>query len=77
MKAKFLNYILISFLSLVVFSCQNDDVLPPQSQADFTATSIKVKIGEEIQFANKSQNGTAYTWSFGDGTTSKEVSPKK
>ena len=77
MKAKFLNYILISFLSLAVFSCQNDDVLPPQSQADFTATSIKVKIGEEIQFANKSQNGTAYTWSFGDGTTSKEVSPKK
>lgn len=77
MKAKFLNYILISCLSLVFFSCENDEVLPPQSQADFTATSIKVKIGEEIQFANKSQNGTAYTWSFGDGTTSKEVSPKK
>ena len=77
MKAKFLNYILISCLSLVFFSCENDEVLPPQSQADFTATSVKVKIGEVIQFANKSQNGTAYTWSFGDGTTSKEVSPKK
>ena len=78
MKTKFLNYILISFLSLAFLSCQNDDdAVLPQSQADFTASATEAKIGEDIQFTNNSQNATAYLWSFGDGTTSTQVSPKK
>lgn len=78
MKTKFLNYILISFFSLALVSCQNDDdALLPQSQAEFTASATEVKIGEDIQFTNNSQNATAYLWSFGDGTTSNQVSPKK
>lgn len=78
MKTKFLNYILISFFSLAFVSCQNDDdALQPQSQAEFTASATEVKIGEDIQFTNNSQNATAYLWSFGDGTTSNQVSPKK
>lgn len=78
MQTKFLNYILISVFSLALFSCQNDDdVTPPQSQAEFTASATEVKIGQDIQFTNKSQNATAYLWSFGDGTTSNQVSPKK
>lgn len=78
MQTKFLNYILISFLSLAFISCQNDDdAILPQSQAEFTASATEVKIGEDIQFTNNSQNATAYLWSFGDGTTSNQVSPKK
>jgi len=78
MKTKFLNYILISFFSLAFVSCQKeDDTVPPQSQAEFTASATEVKIGEDIQFTNTSQNATAYLWSFGDGTTSKQVSPRK
>lgn len=78
MQTKFLNYILISFFSLAIFSCQNDDdAVPPQSQAEFTASATEVKIGEDIQFTNNSQNATAYAWSFGDGTTSNQVSPRK
>ncbi len=78
MQTKFLNYILISFFSLAFVSCQNDDdALQPQSQAEFSASAKEVKIGEDIQFTNNSQNATAYLWSFGDGTTSNQVSPKK
>ena len=78
MQTKFLNYILISFFSLAFVSCQNDDdAILPQSQAEFTASAKEVKIGEDIQFTNNSQNATAYLWSFGDGTTSNQVSPKK
>lgn len=78
MKTKYLNYILICFLSLAFVSCNNDDdALLPQSQAEFTASATEVKIGEDIQFTNNSQNATAYLWSFGDGTTSNQVSPKK
>ena len=78
MKTKFLNYILISFFSLAFVSCQNDDdAVLPQSQAEFSASSKEVKVGEDIQFTNNSQNATAYLWSFGDGTTSNQVSPKK
>lgn len=30
----------------------------------------------EVQFTNTSYNGATYTWDFGDGTTSNEVSPR-
>ena len=34
-------------------------------------------VNEEIQFTNSSENATAFAWSFGDGTTSNAVAPKK
>lgn len=77
MKTKFLSYIFIAFLSTTFFTCEEDDPLPPQSQAEFTASAMEVAVGEEIQFTNNSQNATAYAWSFGDGTTSNQVSPRK
>lgn len=78
MKTKFLNYILLSFFTLAIVSCQNDDeAVPPQSRAEFTASPSEVKVGQDIQFTNNSQNATAYLWSFGDGTTSNQVSPRK
>ena len=78
MKTKFHNYIIIALMSFAFTSCQNDDsTIPPQSQAEFSASATTVKVGEDIQFTNTSQNATAYLWSFGDGTTSREVSPRK
>jgi PKD repeat protein len=77
MKTKFHKYIFIAFLSMAFFTCQEDDTIPPQSQAEFTASATVVAIGEEIQFTNTSQNATAYKWSFGDGTTSTQVAPRK
>ena len=77
MKTNFLSYIFIAVLSFTFFTCEEDDPLPPQSQAEFTASATEVAVGEEIQFTNNSQNATAYAWSFGDGTTSNQVSPRK
>lgn len=77
MKTKFQYYIIFALTTLAFVSCQEDDSLPPQSQAQFTASATTVKVGQEIQFTNSSQNATAYLWSFGDGTTSREVSPRK
>jgi PKD repeat protein len=77
MKTKFLSYIFLAVLSVTLFNCEEDDPLPPQSQAEFTASAMEVAVGEEIQFTNNSQNATAYAWSFGDGTTSNQVSPRK
>ncbi|MFT4610735.1 MAG: PKD repeat protein [Glaciecola sp.] len=77
MNTKFFSYFFIAILSFTFFTCEEDDVLPPQSQAEFTASATQVAVGEEIQFTNNSQNATAYAWSFGDGTTSNQVSPRK
>lgn len=78
MKTKRYAYSLICLFAISFFACQKDEVIvPPQSQAEFTASATTVKVGEEIQFQNNSQNATSYLWSFGDGTTSKEVSPRK
>ncbi|TXD83193.1 PKD domain-containing protein [Subsaximicrobium wynnwilliamsii] len=78
MKTILYRYAILSLMVLAIFSCQNDDdTLPPQSQAEFTVSASEVAIGETIQFTNNSENATAYKWSFGDGTTSMQVSPTK
>ncbi|MGJ8591904.1 MAG: PKD domain-containing protein [Aquaticitalea sp.] len=77
MKTKFHNYIILALLTLGFTACQEDDLVPPQSAAEFTASATTVQVNEDIQFTNNSQNATAYLWSFGDGTTSREVSPRK
>jgi PKD repeat protein len=69
-------YFILLLAPLLITSC-DDDAVPPQSAAVFTASATTAKVDEEIQFTNTSTNATAFRWSFGDGTTSKEVSPKK
>jgi PKD repeat protein len=73
---QYTSLVLVVILGFVT-SCSDDDNTPPQAAATFTASKTTVEVGEEVQFTNSSQNATAFKWSFGDGTTSKEVSPKK
>lgn len=78
MKAKF--YILIAIIfstAVALVSCKKEDPVPPQSKAEFGASKTTAMVNEEIQFTNSSENATAFKWSFGDGTTSTEVAPKK
>jgi|AntDeeMinimDraft_5_1070356.scaffolds.fasta_scaffold00437_13 plastocyanin len=78
MKTSIYKYSLFAVVLLTLIACQkDDDPVSPQSQAEFTASATEVAIGETIQFTNNSQNATAYKWSFGDGTTSTQVSPTK
>lgn len=77
MKAKIYSFLTIILAISVLFSCKKEEDLPPQSAAQFGADKTTAMVGEVIQFTNSSENATAFKWSFGDGTTSKEVSPKK
>ncbi|HEY3405160.1 MAG TPA: DUF5050 domain-containing protein [Ohtaekwangia sp.] len=78
MKTKLYSYLTLFLAACIILSCGDDgDGTKPQPAATFEASKTTVKIGEEIQFTNNSENATAFKWSFGDGTTSKEVSPKK
>lgn len=49
---------------------QKQPAAAPTADFDFAVN------GMEVTFTNKSQNATAYKWSFGDDETSKEASPK-
>lgn len=70
-------FILTLFLSVLLFNSCKDEEAVPQSAAEFTASKTKAVAGEEIQFTNTSTNATAFRWSFGDGTTSTDIAPKK
>jgi hypothetical protein len=77
MKSRIYLY-LVLFLSLaLVNSCSDDEAKPDAAEATFTASKTTVDLGEEILFTNNSENATAFKWSFGDGTTSTLISPKK
>jgi PKD repeat protein len=77
MKAKIHLYISFILTLFLVLSCSESNDPTPQAVAEFTASTTTAKIGEDIQFTNTSENATAFVWSFGDGTTSKAISPKK
>lgn len=77
MKAQFFRYVTLLLIILTVVSCDEDDATAPQASAGFTVNKSTANIGEEILFTNTSENATAFKWSFGDGTTSKDISPKK
>lgn len=76
-KSKIYAYLALFLMFASVLSCKDDDDPAPQAAATFTADKSTAQVDETIQFTNTSQNATAFKWSFGDGTTSKEVSPKK
>ncbi|HEY5748503.1 MAG TPA: PKD domain-containing protein [Chryseolinea sp.] len=77
MKSKIYAYLTLFLMFACVLSCKDEDAPAPQAAATFTADKTTAQVDETIQFTNTSQNATAFKWSFGDGTTSKEVSPKK
>lgn len=68
---------IVFLLSLFIFNSCTDDETAPDPNATFTASLTTARVGEFIQFTNTSTNATAFRWSFGDGTTSTEISPKK
>ena len=65
----------VLFLALVYLGCDEDDVVLPQVDAQFTQT-INQDTGV-VQFINTSTNADNYSWDFGDGTTSTETNPVK
>ncbi|MFN0034254.1 MAG: PKD domain-containing protein, partial [Saprospiraceae bacterium] len=72
------RFLLLSILAAgVLFNAckKTDDPIKPS--AAFTSSSTSVVVDEVIQFTNNSDNATSFKWSFGDGTTSTEVSPSK
>jgi len=76
MQTKNTFYLYLLCLFTLFAACKKED-LPVQPAAKFSASKTTVVVDEEIQFTNNSENATAFKWSFGDGTTSTEVSPKK
>lgn len=77
MKSKIYAYLAIFLVIASVLSCKDDEDPKPQAAANFSADKTTAQVDETIQFTNTSENATAFKWSFGDGTTSKDVSPKK
>ena len=76
MNIKNIFYCALLFTLATFFSCKKEEDLV-NSNAQFSANKTSAVVNEEIQFTNKSENATAFKWSFGDGTTSTEANPKK
>lgn len=59
-----------------LFACKDDDPETPDAKACFTyAPSAETLAGEEVTFANCSENASEYTWDFGDGGSSSQEAP--
>lgn len=55
-----------------------EDLPPtPDPVACFHASPTSVETGHSVTFSNCSSNASSYSWSFGDGTTSSQLSPSK
>lgn len=70
-----LGYLLGVFILAAPFSCSNKDPMPQVPPAT-AAFSFTVGPYGEVNFLNASTNATDYGWTFGDGTTSTDVSPQ-
>lgn len=71
-----LKSILILLISVIFFSCGEDDNIPqPKVVAEFDVTILSGENQAIVTIKNLSQNATSYEWSFPEGTsddTSKE-----
>ncbi len=76
MKSKLYSIILLLFAMVFVNACSEDETYPDPA-ATFTTDKTTARVGEFVQFTNTSDNATAFRWSFGDGTMSSEISPRK
>ncbi len=71
---KILNITLFGIIALLLFtvSCKKEEAV-----ACFTPSVTEANVGDEITFANCSENATNYTWDFGDnGSIVTDESPK-
>jgi len=76
MLTKRILFLALLSTGLLFNACKKEDD-PIKPTATFSTSSTTVVVDEEVQFTNNSDNATSFKWSFGDGTTSTEVSPKK
>ncbi len=60
--------------SLVLLSCGDDLELPALDPA-FTLDPAVPEVGLPVMFDNTTLNANGYSWDFGDGNTSEEISP--
>ncbi|MBK8139558.1 MAG: PKD domain-containing protein [Chitinophagaceae bacterium] len=61
---------------LLIQSCNRNEDPPGMAvKASFSISGFEFPSPTTITFINTSQNATAYTWSFGDGSTSAEFNP--
>ena len=61
-------------MSLVAISCEDDEATVEAPTARFTYT-VDENNGLLVNFTNASLNADSYSWDFGDGETSTEMSP--
>lgn len=72
------TYFLLFLMGITLLNaCKKKEDDPISPKAAFSVSSLTVVVDQQIQFTNTSENATSFKWSFGDGTTSTEVSPKK
>lgn len=71
------TYFLLFLMGITLLNaCKKKEDDPISPKAAFSVSSLTVVVDQQIQFTNTSENATSFKWSFGDGTTSTEVSPK-
>ena len=61
-------------ISMIVISCEDDEATVEAPTARFTYT-VDENNGLLVNFTNASLNADSYSWNFGDGETSTEMSP--
>jgi PKD repeat protein len=74
MKKLILYLLPLAMVSVLLFGCEEDEEAKPEPLARFTA------VADEdnpflFTFTNDSENADTYSWDFGDGNTSTEMSP--
>jgi PKD repeat protein len=77
MKNRIYLFLIMIAVTLGAISCGDEIIHKPAPVASFTVNKTEVALGEELVIVNNSSNAVSYVWSFGDGTTSKEVAPRK
>lgn len=69
---KFYAHIGLIFILFIVASCGNK-----KPTADFTASPLEVKLGQEVTFTDNSSNANRYLWNFGDGIERNDLRQQK
>jgi PKD repeat protein len=77
MRTKHIYFLLFILGISLSNACKKDDPPPANPISGFTVSKLTAVVDEEVQFTNTSANATSFKWSFGDGTTSTDASPKK
>ena len=69
--------ILSIFALTFLLSCKEEPLSPlAETVASFSISNLSPRVGEAIQFENKSQHASSFLWEFGDGQVSYQTSPE-